>query len=102
LKKLSEELLRDAFMREKDADDYVTLAPKGMDASLFDKFLRVLEAKKPSDVADVTDEELVEMLAQGKKLFSYMDFDDSFNADMREELSAIRNTSKCHYRRRVL
>ncbi len=98
--KFSTELLEKNLLAMEDSDKFVTEAPSGIKNDLFNKFVRMMEAKKPSELQDITDEDLIEMVKLGKELFEVMNFEDTFGSDLRTSLTNLQSVNLG--RRRVL
>ena len=98
MKNLSLELLENMLKTAPDAK-VVEKCPEGLDEDLFEKFLRVLKATSPLEIADVTDDELFRMLEEGGKYFGVLVFDNFFDESMFSKLSRRRSVNAA---RRVL
>ncbi len=85
MKNLSLELLEKNIENEKDAG-FVADVPNGLDPFLFDKFLRVMQAKSPNEISDITDDELIAMLEDGARYFNVLTFDNFFDECLFERL----------------
>ena len=94
---LSLELLEEVLSKEVDAE-VVTNAPKEFDEDFFMKFLKVLGATTLDELADVTDDELVEMLEKGEKLFSKLHLNDDTYSRIFKRLSSC-HSAVCSKRR---
>ena len=92
MQKLSLELLEQNILNEKDSD-YVADVPVGLDPILFDEFLRVMQAKSPKDIADVSDDVLISMLDDGGKYFNVLTFENFFESCLFGRLCSEKSVS---------
>ena len=71
--------------------------PKGVDAAALNRFVRVMQAEKPSDVSDISDDELLEMLSLLGGFASCMEVDNPYTNGT--VLRKLRNTKGVRKRR---
>jgi len=93
MEKLDLLLLSNKLTSLPDAS-FIDTAPEGFTEDFFNKFLSVLKAKEPDDVADVTDDELIQMLLNTDDLFKHMCFESFYDEALMREFFNTKSVKK--------